>query len=428
MTFDRRSLLQGMGAAAMAATPGLAAAAGPAVRIRKSVSTLPFNDPDIDALRRAIPILRRSGAWADQITLHADMRQRHHSSWRFMPWHRLQLVWFERHVALASGKADFALPYWDWDDDRVPDVFWDDSPLYVDGREARPDETISGFLQRNGQRFTGRMQDDFGTFHGRPRGDSDPTDGHLGRRYFSGSGEWSGHNLIHGFVGGDMGQLDRSPNDPLFWLHHANIDRIWTLWQDKHFSQAYPRAWRRESLGGFIDPAGRFVPSVLAETTLDTKTFGYGYAFDPTPPIAFFVAPGRPVVRRRTYSWKMQAMGPASAFIEISPSLVRGKANAATGYLTVVPDPHAASMVTLTGRSKSNGAVVFKEAVFLVPMGGHSMDAQQFRIQMERLWGVQDGGAIRLEIEAVPLAGRKSSPMPTTLVDFVLDADLAFTE
>ncbi len=224
-----------------------------------------------------------------------------------------------------------------------------------------------------------------------------------------------------------MGQLDRSPNDPLFWMHHANIDRIWTLWSDKHFNQVYPKAWRKESLGGFIDPNGRFVPPALAETTLDTTTFGYRYAFDPTPPIAFLVAPGQPVVRRRSYSWKMQSMGPGSAFIEVSPSLARGKATSATGYLTVVPDPHAASMVTLTGRSGASGALVFKDAVFLVPMGGHSMEPQQFRIQMERLWGVHDGGGVRLEIEAAPLAGRKTSPMPTTLVDFVLDADLAFT-
>jgi hypothetical protein len=24
---------------------------------------------------------------------------------------------------------------------------------------------------------------------------------------------------------------DFSPNDPLFWLHHANVDRLWAIWQ-----------------------------------------------------------------------------------------------------------------------------------------------------------------------------------------------------
>lgn len=25
-----------------------------------------------------------------------------------------------------------------------------------------------------------------------------------------------------------------SPNDPIFWLHHANVDRLWALWQEHH--------------------------------------------------------------------------------------------------------------------------------------------------------------------------------------------------
>lgn len=426
MGFDRRTVLQGMAAAGLVTGASPAIAAGPAPRVRKPVSSLAVNDPDIAALRRAIPLMRRSGAWEAQVALHADMRHRHHSSWRFLAWHRLQLVWFERAVARASGKADFALPFWDWDDDQVPRLFFDDPVFSVPGRAARPGDTISAFLRRNGQRFTGRMYDDFATFFGRPRGDSDPTDGQLGRRYYSGSGEWSGHNLIHGFVGGDMGRLDRSPNDPIFWMHHANIDRIWTLWQEKHAAQVYPAAWRRESLGGFLDVLGRPVPPVLAETTLDATTFGYGYQIDPTPPIAFAVGPGRPIIRRRSYSWTMQQMGPASAFIEISARLAAGQATRATGYLEVIPDPHAASMVTLTGRSLTDGSERFRDAVFLVPMG-HAMEAQRFRIQMEDLWRGGAGG-VRLEIEAAALADRPVSDMPTTLVDFILDADLAFTD
>lgn len=426
MRFDRRSLLGSMAAAGLIAGPwSQASAAGPAPRLRRPVSSLPADDPDIAALRRAIPLMRRSGAWDAQVALHADMRHRHHSSWRFLAWHRLQLVWFERQVARASGRADFALPFWDWDDDRIPDLFFEDDVFHLPGREAQAGDTISGFLQRNGQRFSGRLYDDFATFFGRPRGQSDATDGQLGRRYYSGSGEWSGHNLIHGFVGGDMGRLDRSPNDPIFWMHHANIDRIWTLWRDKHGGAVYPPAWRAESLGGFLDPDGRPVPPVPAGTTVETAAFGYGYQFDPTPPIAFAVGPGAPVVRRRSYSWTMQRMGPASAFIEISPRLASGRPTAATGYLEVVPDPHAASMVTLTARARSDGSEVFRDAVFLVPMG-HSMDPQRFRIQLEGLW-MGDTGGVRLEIEAVPLAGRKTSAMPTTLVEFILDADLEFT-
>ncbi|MFV2064736.1 MAG: tyrosinase family protein [Chloroflexota bacterium] len=30
---------------------------------------------------------------------------------------------------------------------------------------------------------------------------------------------------------GTMEPLDVSPNDPIFFLHHANVDRIWASWQ-----------------------------------------------------------------------------------------------------------------------------------------------------------------------------------------------------
>ncbi|MFD0357974.1 tyrosinase family protein [Streptomyces sp. NPDC127110] len=38
------------------------------------------------------------------------------------------------------------------------------------------------------------------------------------------------HNRGHNFVGGHMSGA-YSPNDPVFWLHHANVDRLWANWQ-----------------------------------------------------------------------------------------------------------------------------------------------------------------------------------------------------
>jgi hypothetical protein len=72
--------------------------------------------------------------------------------------------------------------------------------------------------------FTSKLDDPFATFFGAPR------EAGGGPRYMAGSMEWSGHNLMHGFVGGDMNNLQKAPNDPIFWLHHANIDRMWDCW------------------------------------------------------------------------------------------------------------------------------------------------------------------------------------------------------
>jgi tyrosinase len=63
------------------------------------------------------------------------------------------------------------------------------------------------------------------------------------------------HNVVHGWVGGILGfgdggrplygtmVLSTSPNDPVFFLHHANVDRIWAQWQERHGVHTYePRS------------------------------------------------------------------------------------------------------------------------------------------------------------------------------------------
>ncbi|KAF2001443.1 Di-copper centre-containing protein, partial [Amniculicola lignicola CBS 123094] len=39
------------------------------------------------------------------------------------------------------------------------------------------------------------------------------------------------HNTIHTSCGGHMDQPAYSAFDPLFWLHHTNVDRVFTIWQ-----------------------------------------------------------------------------------------------------------------------------------------------------------------------------------------------------
>lgn len=58
------------------------------------------------------------------------------------------------------------------------------------------------------------------------------------------------HNLVHAWVGGlidvtpggiKLGTmaLPTSPNDPVFFLHHSNIDRLWAEWQETHGVDSY---------------------------------------------------------------------------------------------------------------------------------------------------------------------------------------------
>jgi tyrosinase len=38
------------------------------------------------------------------------------------------------------------------------------------------------------------------------------------------------HDRVHTLIGGDMTAFT-SPNDPVFWFHHSNVDRAWSRWQ-----------------------------------------------------------------------------------------------------------------------------------------------------------------------------------------------------
>ena len=46
------------------------------------------------------------------------------------------------------------------------------------------------------------------------------------------------HNRVHVFVGGDMAPAS-SPNDPIFFLNHCNVDRLWAAWQSKNPNTPY---------------------------------------------------------------------------------------------------------------------------------------------------------------------------------------------
>jgi tyrosinase len=54
---------------------------------------------------------------------------------------------------------------------------------------------------------------------------------------FASCNEGGVHNIGHEAMGGTMQDLTISPLDPLFFLHHAFVDRIWWQWQSKNTSR-----------------------------------------------------------------------------------------------------------------------------------------------------------------------------------------------
>ncbi|CRG89666.1 hypothetical protein PISL3812_06705 [Talaromyces islandicus] len=201
---------------------------------------------------------------------HASVDHSAHKNAYFLPWHRWFTHLFDTSIRYTCGYSG-PTPYWDWSRDHA-DLFsspvFDDSPEYGlgatgDCEEADCAVTTGAFavdfelawpmphvLRRNLTLITGWYP------HERPqnrtlgpdfvRNATEKTTGDFFR--FQHAMELM-HNHVHDFVGGDLAGdcpkalpeedcrgmgISFTPNDPLFWLHHAQLDRLWSEWQRRH--------------------------------------------------------------------------------------------------------------------------------------------------------------------------------------------------
>ena len=186
-----------------------------------------------------------------------------HSGPVFGPWHRLMLLVFEFDMRRVLGDDDFRLPYWDWgaEDDPTNSPLWHalvmggsgdpvgNGPfagaewpvrLTQDGNADRMIRVDLGLRRNVGARADtlaengdiSQVVGNTSTYATFPWSDSPNNSG------FRIQLEIPMHNMVHQLVGGDM-MASTSPNDPVFFLHHANIDRIWAAWQAEHGHDVY---------------------------------------------------------------------------------------------------------------------------------------------------------------------------------------------
>jgi tyrosinase len=99
------------------------------------------------------------------------------------------------------------------------------------------------------------------------------------------------HNLVHGWVGGILppepahpfvgGTMlgSASPNDPVFFLHHANIDRIWNEWQETHGKHSYlpVTGYGENNAHSMMMPYHSIGLMVTPDSVADINALGYRY-------------------------------------------------------------------------------------------------------------------------------------------------------
>ena len=308
--------------------------AGTRIRVRRDIWSLEAQQswhPIVDAYARAVDAMRQRDpqdptSWAYQATVHSTRgpapdefrNQCQHGSWFFLPWHRMYLHWFERMardlVRTLPGIPDpvresWALPYWDYGrrgpatDGRyrtLPPSFrrrftpsGEPNPLFVAERD--PVVNAGGFLPELATSPDAALRDTEFSVDAQPGGTvgfGGPVTGwHHTPPAPSGSLESTPHGVVHSLVGGlggFMSAFDTAPLDPVFWLHHANIDRLWVVWlRQRQPARQNPTeaAWAgfgfdfRAETGAAVDPRPK--PGDVLDTVAD---LGYRYQRTTPPP------------------------------------------------------------------------------------------------------------------------------------------------
>ncbi len=234
-------------------------------------------------------------------------RQCQHSSWFFLPWHRMYLAFFEQIVAETivqlGGPAYWALPYWNYSDASNPNARLlplafratqlpdgSPNPLRIEQRAIGVNE---------GEQFTFDEEIDIvvclteESYISAPLG-GDP--GFGGRQtVFNHSGGPAGdleripHGSMHVAVGGEdgfMSAFHTAALDPIFWLHHCNLDRLWTVWLNRdplHLNPAEAQ-WLSTISFDFHDAQGASTSltcSQVVDSTAEPLSYDYEDVSEP---------------------------------------------------------------------------------------------------------------------------------------------------
>jgi tyrosinase len=143
---------------------------------------------------------------------------------------------------------------------------------------------------------------------------------------FNANLDWNLHGTVHGDIGGDMGSVPTAANDPIFWMHHCNIDRLYSNWLTRPKHNPPPdTTWKNKSFNDFFDRKGNPVGSQFTcGATVDSKVMGYIY--DTDAPIHL------------TQLMTSTSAAPSAAKTAVVASMVATKATTQAGVLSFVSE------------------------------------------------------------------------------------------
>jgi len=209
------------------------------VRIRKNANTLTTGERDRLVAAFAQLNNQGTGRFADFRDMHTAVSSpQAHGAPAFLPWHRAYLLDLERELQAIDPSV--ALPYWRFDQP-APSIFNLDFFGVSDqlGTVQFSASNPLRFWRTDGVQGINRRP--FFSTSGTPPGLRNETQTlALGSQYSAfRTMEGNPHGSAHTSFGGSISSVPTAARDPLFFLLHCNVDRLWAKWQ-RQFSRFNP--------------------------------------------------------------------------------------------------------------------------------------------------------------------------------------------
>ncbi|KAJ9560931.1 hypothetical protein OSB04_006091 [Centaurea solstitialis] len=294
-------------------------------RAMAAMKALPDDDPRSFTQQAKIHCAYCNGGYAMEFPGNVSKEVQIHNCWLFFPFHRWYLYFFERILGSLIDDPTFALPYWNWDNPsgmsmpgffegkflpnadpsvRVLNPAFDafrnvehlpPAIVNMDFRNQASGsytcvQQIGANLSLTYKQMVSNSPNAATFFGGEYRAGDDP----IGMQQSTGPIESGTHTAVHSWVGNsrmpnneDMGNFYSAGWDPLFYTHHANVDRMWKLWKDMqgpdypdHTEPTDPD-WLNASYL-FYDENKNLV-RVYNRDSVNMETLGYEYEPSPLP-------------------------------------------------------------------------------------------------------------------------------------------------
>jgi tyrosinase len=259
----RRVFLQGLGYVSVGLLMGSLGGCETlveAIRNRPIRRRLRVGSPEVDAAiatyRDAVTAMQGLAShdgrnWDKQAAIHGTagvgFNFCQHGTTHFFDWHRAYLFYVEKICQKLTGNKQFALPYWNWNQD--PDIH----PAFLDTTSVLHLSRTVNSMSGSSSIATTTLDSIFADTN-----------------FFTFSAQLEGtpHNTVHSTIGGAFGGFG-SARDPLFYMHHCMVDYSWYKWNvDLHNDNTNDSSWIHTDEIQFVDADGNAASMMAGITTL----------------------------------------------------------------------------------------------------------------------------------------------------------------